>query len=242
MQLAIDTSTLSSIRVHATRRLPKIELALTMSIHTGALLLLLSSACWAQESNDLPTPRIVGGFASAAGSYPYYATVKAGTLGTLCGASLIHEDFVMTAAHCDGVFDSGIRIGVQQMSNANDGQIRTVVEQFIHPNYKSSSFGGESSDIMLLRLSRSVTNVKPVRYAKVSASPFNGAVLTVMGFGSTSFGSRDGSPDKLNQVNVTTFLNSVCQEQYGSNFVKDIMFCAGSKLGGKDSCQGDSGR
>lgn len=42
--------------------------------------------------------RIVGGNAAALGEYPFYGTTN---FPLLCGATLIHEDILLTAAHCE---------------------------------------------------------------------------------------------------------------------------------------------
>jgi len=53
--------------------------------------------------------RIVGGTPVADGSiYPFYVDSNA---PTLCGATLIHEDILLTAAHCLGGFLNGASIG-----------------------------------------------------------------------------------------------------------------------------------
>jgi trypsin len=218
------------------------EQARTMKLHIAAVfaqLLVVTHRSSAQGPEGLPdaTPRIVGGFPAKSSAYPYFATTVP-TADFLCGASLIHEDFVMTAAHCVGTFNGGVRFGVETKRNTKDGTTRQVVQQFTHPDF-ASSLSRASSDIMLLKLNKSVTDIMPVRYAQSNVFPRAGDELTVMGFGNTVDGGVES--DRLLQVNVNALSDSVCRDQYGGDFAQKVMFCAGATKGGKDSCQGDSG-
>ena len=178
--------------------------------------------------------RIVGGFPSASGAFPFFTTVN--TEDALCGASLIAEDIVMTAAHCKGAFDDGVRIGVGNINDSSDGVTRQVVKEISHPNYDDIT---TANDIMLLKLDQPVQGIQPVAWETSTASPTTGDTLTVMGFGATSEGGVESST--LLQVDVKAVDGDTCNRQYNGEVDLDVMFCAGVRQGGKDSCQGDSG-
>ena len=179
--------------------------------------------------------RIVGGFPSSSSAFPYFTTTDTDT--PYCGASLIHSDIVMTAAHCQGAFDDGVRVGVHDFDDSSDGYARSVVREVKHPQYDDFT---TANDIMLLKLSSPVPSfIQPVPFETSSNSPSNREVLTVMGFGATSEGG-DGS-SVLMQVDVKHVDDNTCIAQYGQDVEMDVMFCAGVTGGGKDSCQGDSG-
>jgi secreted trypsin-like serine protease len=139
---------------------------------------------------------------------------------------------VLTAAHCVDMWDE-VRIGVQDAFNPNDGVVRRVIKEIIHPNYS-----GGANDIMLLKL-ESPVSIQPVAYEKSKTAPEAEETLTVMGFGVTSEGVAE-SPVLL-QVDVFAIDDSTCFSQYDGGIDVDVEFCAGVPNGGKDSCQGDSG-
>jgi trypsin len=213
-----------------------------MKLNVAATLLLLATTYdKTMADSNVPrirhTPiqsRIVGGFPSTAGAFPYFTTVSVDS-DFLCGASLIYEDIVLTAAHCQGVFDAGVRIGAQDSSDANDGHFRVVSKEIMHPQYDDFT---TANDLMLLKLERPVP-VQPVAWERSATAPTVGETLTVMGFGTTSEGGDVSSA--LQQVDVLAVDDDKCSLQYDGDVELDVMFCAGVTGGGKDSCQGDSG-
>jgi secreted trypsin-like serine protease len=191
-----------------------------------------------EANHDNPLERIIGGFPSDPSAFPFFTTIV-DTSASLCGASLIHNDFVMTAAHCIDAFQDGVRIGVQDRNNANEGLVRRVVVTFMHPQYSETTM---ANDILLLQLDQLVVGIDPVAYAISRTTPSAGDTLTVIGVGTTSM-DEDFSPILL-QVDVDTVSNSICAEEYKEivDIDGDVMFCAGVPSGGKDSCPGDSGK
>ena len=197
-----------------------------MKVIQAALVFLFLSALGEVES------RIVGGEEVDPGAYPYFTISKNFHEDYACGGSLIHEDVIMTAAHCAGAFADGVKIGVETKDQV--GIVRQVVKEIAHPCYDDDT---AENDIMLLMLDQPVLNVQPVLWERpANALSTPGETLTVMGFGHTSF---EGSlSDTLLQVDVEVMTDDVCSSQSDN---LDVMFCAGVSGGGKDSCQGDSG-
>ena len=180
---------------------------------------------------------IIGGSQTASGAYPFF-TAAGEYSYYLCGASLIHTDIVMTAAHCnDGTFtDDGVLIGLEDWDKVGDAIKRDVALEIPHPDYDDDT---AENDIMLLKLSQPVTNVQPVKWASSPSAPSSGATLTVMGFGTTSEGGD--SSDVLLEVDVAAVDDNTCVKQYDDEVFPDVMFCATVRDFSKDSCQGDSG-
>ena len=97
---------------------------------------------------------IVGGEDCDISEYPWQAAIYAD--GYLCGASVIHQYWVITAAHCveegNQVFDAeSITVGVGSSNEyaglfSAGGDEYEVAEVISHPNY-----GGNGNDIALLR-------------------------------------------------------------------------------------------
>jgi hypothetical protein len=76
-------------------------------------------------------PRIVGGTPAPAGAFPFYAKSLP---ETLCGATLIWEDILLTAAHCEGAFLNGVAIGGTRLDDS-DATVLPVDSELPHPNY-----------------------------------------------------------------------------------------------------------
>ena len=178
--------------------------------------------------------RIVGGNQATKGKYPYFVQWERG-----CGASLIHTDIVLTAAHCNGnSAPPGVIVSAYQNGKATDGaQARSIVERVQHPKYNSQT---NVNDFMIMRLNAPVTGVIPIALNADALIPAQGDILTVMGFGDLQSGSQT-YPTFLQEVNVPFVTHSKCNQQYGGGIDQTSMLCAGFDQGGKDSCQGDSG-
>jgi hypothetical protein len=81
--------------------------------------------------------RIVGGTPAAKGEYPFYAKVVG---KYFCGATLIWEDILLSAAHCQGLFLSGeVAIGGIRLNNS-DATIIPVESEHIHPQFDFWSY------------------------------------------------------------------------------------------------------
>jgi secreted trypsin-like serine protease len=98
--------------------------------------------------------RISGGEVAGRNQFPYMVGLFVGldtTAASVCGASIISANFLLTAAHC--VFGRTQMIGVfggTDIMNANQpGQVRHILTNFIiHPNYDSEV--ENSSDMALV--------------------------------------------------------------------------------------------
>ncbi len=188
---------------------------------------------------DIRGPLIVGGQDADPGEYPWQVRVMPG--GSLCGGSLIDEEWVLTAAHCVPNLapeDVSVILG-DHLLFAGDSSEQTisVSEIHMHPDYSEAT---SDSDIALLKLSSPATiiadQVETISLHQAT-SIANGEIGTVTGWGSTSEGGNVSNT--LQEVNVPIVSNATCNESYGS--ITTNMICAGYAEGGKDSCQGDSG-
>ena len=181
--------------------------------------------------------RIVGGNQAPKGKYPYFVhwTTRR------CGASLIHADIILSAAHYNGksVPTTGVIVSAYQTGKAIDGaQNRSIVESVNHPTYNFKTY---KNDFAIMRLDAPVTGVTPIALNANPQIPADGKVLTVMGFGDLNSSMSFKYPEFLQEVNVPFVTHSKCNQQYDGKIDETSMLCAGFDQGGKDSCRGDSG-
>ncbi len=217
-----------------------------------ATLIVTPQRLFAEEQPAVPAddqivvPQIVGGTEAIANEFPWQVLLTYSGLNASCGGSVIHESWILTAAHCVYGEDPAWRTvvaGIHDRSSdaANPHlQRRTVNRIIIHPNYNNSTL---DYDIALLELTSPLTinsKVAPITLAGTSdGALYNaGTMLTVSGWGATSYGGS--AAIRLQKVNVPVVSSLTCNGAYGS--ITDRMFCAGNMAsGGIDSCQGDSG-
>jgi secreted trypsin-like serine protease len=160
-----------------------------------------------------------------------------------CGASLVADDMVMTAAHCVTSAASSV-FAVIGGHAVNDQNAESIVGSswVVHPDYNSNTL---ANDIAFLRMSASVSPafknfVTLVFDDPIESTTYNeGTSSTCIGWGALSSGGS--SPTILQEVDVPITSDSYCAGAYGSSFVASVMVCAGVPEGGIDSCQGDSG-
>lgn len=199
------------------------------------------------NADRLVTPQIVGGAIVTPNEFPWQALLYIG--GYMCGGTLIHQQWVLTASHCvEGMKASQatVYLGLHDRFNltlaANPYlQVATVSKIIMHPSYDVYT---TDYDIALLKLKKPVsltTGVQMIPLASsTNASLYAADVsLTVSGWGTTSSGGF--TSQYLRKVNVPVVVNTQCNAMYYGE-ITERMMCAGDTVsGGVDSCQGDSG-
>jgi hypothetical protein len=183
----------------------------------------------------------VGGQDADPSRYPYFVRLDFdGEFG--CGGSLIHSDFVLTAAHCAFPQDLGsltVAFLDNTTGNASSTAISRTVTQIIqHHIYDDWS---EAHDVALLRIDPPAPdNIPLLQYSQDRSALQPGDLLTVIGVGSTVGTDHGGSADVLQEVQVPVVDDSACDPLYEDTLHRKAMLCAGG-VEGKDSCSGDSG-
>lgn len=217
--------------------------------------------CGERPLELMRSSRIVGGKDAFYGEAPWQALVKEARFFGLwqynkCGAVLISHNWVITAAHCNsGLFGSlqvifgEHNLKLAEMVETESGfterppVIRKAKRVIIHPNYNHLTL---ENDLALIELEEDIqydTYIQPICLPE-KGKDFVGAEAYVSGWGVLSYQERT-IPEVLQIVRVPVVANEECERMYRKAkhnfFARKTIVCAGYAIGGKDSCEGDSG-
>ncbi|XP_051283059.1 prothrombin [Dicentrarchus labrax] len=206
--------------------------------------------------------RIVGGDDAEVASAPWQVMLyKRSPQELLCGASLISDQWILTAAHCilyppwNKNFTSNdilVRLGKHNRAKfeRTTEKIVAIDDIIVHPKYNWKE--NLNRDIALLHLRRPVTftdQIHPVclptkKVAKTLMSEgFKGRVTGWGNLKETWNPSARNLPTVLQQIQLPIVDQDICRSSTSVR-ITDNMFCAGfkpedTKRG--DACEGDSG-
>ena len=144
--------------------------------------LLLAGVAGAQTNEDddlFIDGRIVGGELAVPGEFPFFAHWGG------CGASLIHDDVILTAAHCAGIDKDTVLVGAYTRRTEEGPPINSVNRKVriksIHPQWNRDSV---RNDFLLIGLDEKV-DLPKIELGSSRNVPSAGTELTVIGFGAT---------------------------------------------------------
>ncbi|XP_040824862.1 granzyme H-like isoform X2 [Ochotona curzoniae] len=154
------------------------------------------------------TEEIIGGQEVKPHSRPYMVLVRSlATRKKRCSGVLVREDFVLTAAHCQGS-SMNVTLGAHNIKKPEKTQQVIPVRRAIpHPNYNPRDFSG---DIMLLQLEKKIKRtaaIQPLSLPRGRARGDSGGPLVCnnMAQGIFSYGQQNRSPPGV-FIKVSHFL------------------------------------
>uniref|UniRef100_A0A8C0G913 Chymotrypsin like n=1 Tax=Chelonoidis abingdonii TaxID=106734 RepID=A0A8C0G913_CHEAB len=174
--------------------------------------------------------RIVNGENTVPGSWPWQVSLQDRNGFHFCGGSLINQNWVVMAAHCQ--VRAGTHFAIlgeyDRSSGAEPIQVKSIAKAITHPCWNTNTL---NNDITLLKLASPAqlgTRVSPVCLAIASESLASNPTCITTGWGQTS-GTASGGAVLLQQVALPLALPPSCTGPWHG--------AASALL----SCQGDLG-
>ncbi|XP_062868235.1 ST14 transmembrane serine protease matriptase b [Trichomycterus rosablanca] len=190
--------------------------------------------------------RIVGGEIAGEGEWPWQVSLHLKGEGHVCGASIISNSWIITAAHC--IHETNrysqaeqweVYLGLHTQGESNTWTVQKSVKQIIcHPAYNPVSF---NHDIALMKLDSSVIfnqYIWPICLPSATRVLPVGQSVWISGWGKTR--EHGNLATVLHKAEVRIINDTVCHQLMGDD-ISPGMICAGLLTGGVDACQGDSG-
>uniref|UniRef100_A0A8C3H778 Peptidase S1 domain-containing protein n=1 Tax=Chrysemys picta bellii TaxID=8478 RepID=A0A8C3H778_CHRPI len=188
--------------------------------------------------------KIVGGSGAARGEWPWQVSLWLRRKEHKCGAVLIADKWLLSAAHCFDVYsDPKMWVAVlgTPFLSGTDGRVEKIFRIYKHPFYNVYTL---DYDVALLELATAVrftSTIKPICLPDNSHVFREGARCFITGWGATKEGGMaPGTQMHLQKAAVNVIGDQACKKFYPIQ-ISSRMVCAGFPQGTIDSCSGDAG-
>lgn len=198
------------------------------------------SECGLSRNDQEAGFRITGGEYAPHGAWPWIARLLLDGRD-LCGASILNDRWILTAAHCLRYSPDKdayrVVLGDHDMTDQDGHEQRHLVAKLI----VHAGFRPWQDDIALVKLQTKITfsdKVRPICLADDSTDLSPGRQCWAAGWGKT----REGKAEtRLRQVRTRLIANDQCRKMRSPapQPIVDTLVCLGD--GSKGVCQGDSG-
>ncbi|XP_031639363.1 chymotrypsin-2-like [Contarinia nasturtii] len=200
------------------------------------------------SANTKSEYRIVGGDDAVEGQFPYQASLRTRLHGRhFCGASIISNRFLLTAAHCtqDLYGDTLYIYGMIGSYRRKQGGIPIFFDRITpHQKYDTTLY---FNDISLMRTTQNIVFTPLIQPLSLPTQNTDGSTpVIVSGWGRTTLdGNAESSvPNVLQFAKPMTISASECKNKYNSHeagkHVDDSILCTVNDEG-VGNCFGDSG-
>uniref|UniRef100_A0A8C2R2M6 Transmembrane protease serine n=1 Tax=Capra hircus TaxID=9925 RepID=A0A8C2R2M6_CAPHI len=184
--------------------------------------------------------RIADGSVAKKADWPWQASLQVDGIH-FCGATLISEVWLLTAAHCFDSYENPKRWTASFGTTLSPQLMRREVQSVvIHEDYAAHK---RDDDIAVVKLSAPVIFSDEVHRVCLPDATFEAlpeSKVFVTGWGALK--ANGPFPNTLREVEIEIISNDICNQVhvYGGA-VSSGMICAGFLKGKLDACEGDSG-
>ncbi|XP_060931353.1 trypsin-3 [Limanda limanda] len=208
-----------------------------------SLLLCILLELLAVNCSDNAEERVVGGYPTGPHTMKYMVSLQTKGRQHICGGSLVHKYWVLTAAHCNIGVDNMMVVAGDYSLSVYEGSEQEILPQLLVPHPEHNALNN-NNDIMLVKLRAPVylnSYVSLILLPRQDASIAEGRMCRVSGWGYTS-ASGGQMPSTLRTAKIPVVSTEKCNNTESfSGAITENMLCAGYTNGGKDACKGDSG-
>jgi len=192
-------------------------------------------------------PYIVGGQdVERPGKYPWQVSLQM-YQQHICGAAVISDTFIVTAAHCVGApaHTMTVVLGMHDKNRMYYGKPKrySIAKITKHPNWSENPYNGFPNDIAIIEVNGPMVfdgkYAKVIKMADEGESFLGNKDCLISGWGKLGGKWWQGTPNTLQYAMVDVYTRDTCRAKHG-NVIQDYHVCVGKK-GKSGACNGDSG-